>query len=709
MAQSADERLVVMMEARISEFEKRMNKADRTGTDSYRRLRAGSRGATQQMEQDMARSTSRINQALASTSSQVGTFAKSFAVGFAGGAIATAVAGLTSNLNATVRAVAELGDEAKRAGLAVEAFQEWKFVAEQNRIGVDSLVDGFKELSLRADEFVVTGGGSAADAFKRLGLSAADLKTKLKDPSALMLEIIGRLEGMDKAAQIRIADEVFGGTGGERFVELLAQGEAGLRKTIDRAHEVGSVMDSEMIEKAQELDRRWQALTARVANFGKALAVALADIPLDMVETRLNEIFTDIEGKNILGADLYEALRSMGVLTDEQVEKLRGLRAEYQRLGDDARSASNDMLAASEQVRLAGYDEAADQLAAAALEMRNLADQFDANTISGETFRKKLGEVQTSAVDALDVINEIDRSNFSGAISQAEALGKAIGDVAQRAWDAVNGLRAAAGMEPEGGYSPDMDRFSNPYASGEVTAQEAGPDNPRPRGRPMDLGDPGTSTKKSGGGSGSTRIDSLIADLATEEELLTEWYEKSLEMLNGATEQQLEALGGKHEAIERLEKEHADRLAAIEDAKNSFNLQSALGAGADILGALGSTSEKALKISQGFAAAEALVSTYKGAAKELEKGTLGFATAAAVIAKGFAFIAAIKGAKGSSTSTTASSSTSSSSEAATTSAAKSQNIQFTGTHVGQQTMEELFKQINQGIKDGYTIYSVEWV
>ena len=43
--------------------------------------------------------------------------------------------------------LAEVGNEAKRAGVSVQAFQEWKYVAEQSRIAVDSLVDGLKELN----------------------------------------------------------------------------------------------------------------------------------------------------------------------------------------------------------------------------------------------------------------------------------------------------------------------------------------------------------------------------------------------------------------------------------------------------------------------------------------------------------------------------------------------------------------------------------
>lgn len=652
MADGADERLVVMLEARISEFEKRMAKAERTGTGSYNRLRRGSQTATAQMEADMRRSTASINQALASVSTKMGTFAKAFAGGLVGGVVAGAFAGLTSNINETVKGIASIGDEAKRAGIGLQAFQEWKLVAEQNRIGVDALVDGFKELNLRADEWIVTGGGAAAEAFQRLGYSATDLKTKLKDPSALMLEIVGRLGKLDKAAQIRISDELFGGSAGERFVELLDQGEAGLRKTIDRAHELGAVMDAEMIQKAQELDRRWQELTTRVSTFGKTLALALADLPYDLVETRLNEIFDDIEGRNILGGELYESLRAMGALTDEQVESLKGLRSEYMLLADEAARTSGEMLQASDMARQFGYDQVADQLAAAGLELRQLSSDFRAGTIDGETFRTKMGEVQTKTAEALGTIAEADKVNFSTAIAQVSRLGDVVTGVAARVWNLYNGLVAASGAAPSQGIAPDLGRFGNPYAP---AVQEAGPDTPRAKARPAGLSFevdetggynlPSSSGGRGGkGGGGSSRLDALVEDLKTEKELLTEWYQQSLDLLNGATEAQLEALGGKHEAIERLEAEHRERMAAIQGAAQDGSLQSLLGSGADILGAIGAVNEKALKVSQVFAAAEALVSTYKGAAKELEKGVLGFPTAAAVIAKGTAFVAAINGA-----------------------------------------------------------------
>ena len=638
-----DERLVVMLEARVSDFEKRMKAAERTGSTSFRKLRGDSRTATRQMEQDMGQASSRINQALASTSSRIGAFGKAFAGGLVGGVVAGAFASFTSNVTDTVKRIAELGDEAKRSGLSAQAFQEWKYVAEQNRIGVDALTDGFKELSLRADEFVTTGGGSAAEAFERLGFGAEELGEKLKDPSALMLEVIDRLGDMDSAAQIRIADEVFGGSGGERFVELLGQGEAGLRATIDRAHEVGAVMDDEMIAKAADLDRRFSELTTRVGGFGKALAVAIADAPFAIFETRLNELF-DNEGmaRAMLGDDLFEDLSKARALTDEQTLAVESLRNQYLGLEEDARAAATQLASAAGMADSRGFDDLWQALVDTRTEMMALADEFAEGKIEGDAFAVKMGELQEKAAAAFAELDAADQVDFTIAIGQVNSLGTAISAVIGLTTQMAAGLAAAAGDAPKG-YEPDMGRFGNPY---EAPTENAPGSSPRPREAPtnIDFGVPATSTGTGGGGGGGEKtspLDSLIEELQLEREVLEAWYAESLELLNGATDAQLEALGGRHEAMQRLEREHQERMAEIQEAGQSMTLEGFLGAGADMLGALGAMNKKALKVSQVFAAAEAWISTMKGAAKELEKGTFGFASAAAVIAKGTAFVAAI--------------------------------------------------------------------
>lgn len=290
------ERLVVLLEARIRDFENNMKKASGTARRNFGDMRRGSQSATRQMEQDMSRSSARINELLASTSLKIGSFAKGFAGGIVGGLTAGGLQGIINAVGDVAKGIATIGDEAKRAGLSTKAFQELKYVAEQNRVGVDSLVDGIKELNLRADEFITNGQGSAAEAFQRLGYDATTLKDKLKDPSELFTEIIGKLAKLDKAAQIRIADEVFGGTGGEKFVQLIEQGEKGIRDQIKAANDLGIVMSDELIKKADELDRKFNQVATTVGTALKTAVVEAASA-LQAFITEFNRINAEFEAR----------------------------------------------------------------------------------------------------------------------------------------------------------------------------------------------------------------------------------------------------------------------------------------------------------------------------------------------------------------------------------------------------------------------------
>ncbi|WP_174800992.1 phage tail tape measure protein [Martelella limonii] len=299
-----EERLVVMLEARIRDFEKNMRKAGSTADRNYDRMRRSSTTATKRMEADMVRSTATINKALASTTAQIGTFGKAFAGGLVGGLTIAGLTAVVSKVQDVAAGVAEVGYQAKIAGVNVEAFQELKYVADQNRIGVDALTDGLKEMNLRADEFIFSKGksGSAAEAFKRLGYDAETLAEKLKNPSALFAEIIGRLQQLDKAAQIRIADEIFGGTGGEEFVKLIEDGEAGIRDAIDAAHDLGIVMDEDLIDKAVELDRQFGIVADTV---GTALKTAIVEAASALAS--FIDLFREFENRSTQSLQVKQA------------------------------------------------------------------------------------------------------------------------------------------------------------------------------------------------------------------------------------------------------------------------------------------------------------------------------------------------------------------------------------------------------------------
>jgi hypothetical protein len=128
-------------------------------------------------------------------------------------------------------------------------------VATQYTITQDALIDGLKELNLRADEWVVTGAGPAAEAFERLGYSQKELNKQLNDTPALLNDVIQRMQGLDKAAQIRIADELFGGSGGEQFVAMINDGSKSVAELTKEAEKLGLVMDSNLVDSAVEANR----------------------------------------------------------------------------------------------------------------------------------------------------------------------------------------------------------------------------------------------------------------------------------------------------------------------------------------------------------------------------------------------------------------------------------------------------------------------
>ncbi|TYB85530.1 phage tail tape measure protein [Oceaniovalibus sp. ACAM 378] len=498
--------LIVPIEARIDKLEKGLKRAS-----------AAQKGASTQMERRARQSAERMRASYGKAGDSALAMFKRLAPGLAGGLAGAVTIGaldaLAGRMRGIVKETAEIGDAAARAGVSIERFQELKFLGDQNRVGVDALIDGLKELSLRADEFVVTGQGSAADAFKRLGYSATELKTKLADPSDLFLEITGRLEGLDKAAQIRIADEVFGGSGGEQFVQLLGQGEAALRQTIQTARDSGAVLDAELIQKAAELDRRFQALQTRIGSFFKEFAVGAVDtaVKIATLRTDIEDLFrTADQGRSLLGDGVTDALEEDSAAIKAHEAEIHALRRTYEGLGTEADTLSGQMMQAAAQLRAWGYDKAADDLLTAAVNMRELSGELEAGTISADDFERQLDDTAQAARTAFLDVATIDTAEFGGVIAGIGGLITRLGQAAAKARE----LRAALpGANPDGSsnvVTPArqathwMDDDANfPPDPANVYAPVA---TPRPRAAPAMLGEPELpKVATGGGGSGGGR------------------------------------------------------------------------------------------------------------------------------------------------------------------------------------------------------------
>ncbi|MBN8294945.1 hypothetical protein JI664_23440, partial [Rhodobacter sp. NTK016B] len=363
-----------------------------------------------------------------------------------------------------MRDVAQIGDEAQRAGLPVEEFQEWTHVATQARIPVDAMIDGFKELSLRGDEFAVTGGGAAAEAFQRLGFSADEVARRLQDPSDMMLEIIRRARSLDRAGQIRVFDELLGGAGGERFVALIDQGAHAITDTMQRARDLGLVLDQNVISRATILNEKFTELTDRARTFFQAATVAVFAGGIETSVDALENMFGTLErARAILGDDFFEHLTA----SPEDVERIEEVReglteiaiayAEVQNAITDARPELDYFLTA---LRQSGEIGAEQVLRGLIREMDSLQERWAAQTISAEEFRAEAELVEDRISAMIRQFENMDGVSLEGLIGRINTLTGALSRAASQAATVTASLPMDTGqpLDPNGPILPgDVD------------------------------------------------------------------------------------------------------------------------------------------------------------------------------------------------------------------------------------------------------------
>jgi tape measure domain-containing protein len=146
------QRLTTLLEARITQFEKNMQKASATAAKEFGAIRKASETATKQMQANVVQSTARVNQALASTSSEVGVFGRAFAVLAAGISIKTFadLADAGTKINNALKVAGLSGDQLN------QTFDKLYDVAQRNGAPIESLAQLYSRVSIVQKELGVS-------------------------------------------------------------------------------------------------------------------------------------------------------------------------------------------------------------------------------------------------------------------------------------------------------------------------------------------------------------------------------------------------------------------------------------------------------------------------------------------------------------------------------------------------------------------------
>ncbi|WP_443070100.1 phage tail tape measure protein [Sulfitobacter sp.] len=508
--------LIVDVEARINKLEAGLKKANTVQKRS-----------STQMERRADLSARRINASYAKSTAGISSSFKKLGPALLAGVSVAAIGTATSRIRSVVGEVAKIGDAAATAGVSVEQFQELSYVSDQSRIDVDAMTDSLKELSLRADEFIITGKGPAAEAFNRLGFSAVELKRKLQDPPKLLEEIADRAKDLDSASRIRIFDELLGGTGAEKLTRLLSGGGDQLRALRQEARDTGAVLDAAVIRKAEELDRRFAALTSRVSNFGKAFAVNLADASVKLVTLRTD--LTDLtdtinRAESLLGDGTTVELSTDQGALDEHKQAVAQIVAEYHRLGESADQLTGPLFQAASNLAMLGEADASIELNRVATEMSELVGDLNDGSISAEEFENRVQDLTGAAQTALAEVAAIDGVQFTGVTSALAGFVTMMGTAIARARE----LRAVLpGASPDGQTEPVASMQRGPSSRrGHRAATEglATTTSPRPNLPSVDASFGSPAPVSGGGGSagGGASRSSRQSDLEREIQSIAE-------------------------------------------------------------------------------------------------------------------------------------------------------------------------------------------
>lgn len=282
------ERLVVLLEARIRDFEKNMKKAAGTADNSYTRMRRSGRSATQQMEADMSRSSRRINQMLARTSTQIGTLGRSFAGAFAGGIFAGGAAGLVRGIRSVTSELSALGKVADKIGIGTTHLQQLRHVAELAGVEANGLDTAMQRFSRRVAQ-AANGSGELHGILKANNVQLRNADGSMRSQVDILRDYAELIKnaGSDQE-RLLLAFKAFD-TEGAALVNLFKQGAAAIDTMATKTEQAGGVIDEHLIRKAEELDDKW-AIVWRNFEIRAKSAVMNVVSAFDSIEDKLSEI-----------------------------------------------------------------------------------------------------------------------------------------------------------------------------------------------------------------------------------------------------------------------------------------------------------------------------------------------------------------------------------------------------------------------------------
>lgn len=175
---------------------------------------------------------------------------------------------------------ADLTDVSDRIGIGAEALQEWRYVADEAGVSVESFQSNLEKLNGQVGAFKAgIGDAKLKPIFEELGITKDQLANvdDAGDMVMLLADTLGQVK--DRAVQVRLAR----GLGFEESLPILRLGSEEIRRLSSDARDLGLVMKDDVRAELDEADRVMERAQQRIQMSLRVAVAGLADDFADLV------------------------------------------------------------------------------------------------------------------------------------------------------------------------------------------------------------------------------------------------------------------------------------------------------------------------------------------------------------------------------------------------------------------------------------------
>jgi hypothetical protein len=245
-------------------------------------------------------------------------------------ALAAAVAVVAREVGKAAQRIDETAKAARGLGMAYSDLIALQMLAsESGGIDAGSLNQGMGQFVKRIAEARVN-GGALAETMKAIGLDVGKLASM--NPAEAFAQVADVIQGIpDHAERVRVAVSLFGKEG-IKFVEVLAQGSAGLEKMRQESERLGTAISDEAAAKVEAMNDAFGRVGGSIQGIWNSITTALAPT-LTNVAKLAEQFFVAVRKTGEVYATYSPQIQTVVFAVNKLLEGFRGILAVLQDIG----------------------------------------------------------------------------------------------------------------------------------------------------------------------------------------------------------------------------------------------------------------------------------------------------------------------------------------------------------------------------------------